>query len=266
MSIEAKKVITPGRVMCFFGMLVLIVASVMSYNHTPAHLSIIPKPESTIFAINTLSAFLAFMLVIFPENWMAACLLMFLQSITTTLTGYDTLGTFLYAGFVILLFVNGFFKSMLKTKITVLILIWILVLSGYGYYALNNTDFGSRGIYRLALEISVSIFFFGFYYYVYKKLEALLVTLVPAKPVQISNLNLPVPGSDLHLADFNLSERQIKLVLEYLSSEKSYSELGEQFFISTSTVKKDMTEVFNKFGVSNIKDLHILLLQYIVKA
>ena len=59
---------------------------------------------------------------------------------------------------------------------------------------------------------------------------------------------------------------RINLVLEYIDSKKSYSELSRQFNISLSTVKKDMTEIFEKFDVQNIRDLHILLIQYFVKA
>lgn len=241
----------------------------MSYNHTPTHLTVIPKPEYTIFFINAISAILALLLCIFPKNWQAMVSLLLFQSISTTITGYDTLGTFLYSGCIILCFCNGFFKKSLKIKILGFILIWALVLAGYGFYAIHNQDpefNGIRGVYRLLLEIAVSIFFFGFYFYIYKKLEVLLVTLVPAKTVINTNEKLPAAGSTIYLSEFNLTERQAKLVLEYLATQKNYEALSEQFFISKSTVKKDMTEVFEKFSVTNLKELHILLLQYIVKA
>lgn len=255
--------------MCFFATLVLAIASVMSFNHKPVHMTVIPNPQYTIFGINSLSALFALILVIFPTSWKTMASLLLFQSISTTLTGYDTLGTFLYSGCIILCFCNGFFKTRLKLKILIFIIIWMLVLAGYGFYALNNDNpefIGIRGLYRLILEIAISIFFFGFYFYIYKKLEVLLVTLVPAKNVMNTNEKLPKPGSTLYLSDFNLTERQTKLVLEYLNTQKNYEALSEQFYISKSTVKKDMTEVFEKFSVTNLKELHILLLQYIVKA
>lgn len=252
--------------MCLFAFFVLCVASAMSFQHHPAHFSVVPKPEYTIFAINSLSAAFCLFLIIKPDNWKTQCSLLFIQSVFTTLTGYDTLGTFLYAAFIILLFVNGFFKRHLKEKISILCLIWAAVCIGYGLYAINNEEFGGRGIYRFMLQVAVSVFFFGFYYFIYKKIEILLVTLVPAKALPNNGIKLPALGTELHLSDYNLTERQIKLVLEYLNTQKNYEALGEQFFISKSTVKKDMTEVFDKFGVTNLKELHILLLQFIVEA
>ena len=267
MSTHTKNALfLPARVMCFLGMIVLTIASIMSYKHVPSVATIIPKPEYTVFAVNAASALLALLLVIFPNNWQPQVIILFIQAISTTCTGYDTLGTFLYAAFTILCFINGFFKTHAKEKIIILILIWCLALAGDAFYVLNTFPHDKRAYFRMVLEIAISIFFFGFYFYVYKKLESLLVTLVPAKPNKNPNLNLPKQGTNLYLSQYGLTERQINIVLEYLESQKSYEALGEQFFISKSTVKKDMSEIFEKFDVKNIKELHILLLQYIVKA
>ena len=266
MSSKSKNIFTLARVMCLFAFIVLCVASAMSFLHHPKSFSVIPKPEYTIFIVNFISAISCLFLVFKPENWKAQCLILFIQSVSTTLTGYNTLGTFLYSALIILLFVNGFFKTQLKEKFISLCIIWAAVCFGYGIYAMNNDAFGKRGIYMFLLEISLSIFFFGFYYYVYKKIETLLVTLVPVKPLPNNGIKLPALGTELHLSDYSLTERQVKLVLEYLATQKNYEALGEQFYISKSTVKKDMTVIFEKFGVTNLKELHILLLQFIVKA
>lgn len=114
------------------------------------------------------------------------------------------------------------------------------------------------------ISVATSLFFFAFYFYVYKKLETLLIPLTTAIP-QNPNIKLPPKGTSLHLSNYGLTERQIDLVMEYISSQKSYSQLANQFRVSTSTVKKDMSEVFEKFQVQNLKELHILLLQYFVK-
>lgn len=256
----------PMRIFCFLGMIVLITASVMSFNYKPTKISIFSKPEYTVFAINSISAFLAFLLVLFPDNYKAQVFILAIQSVSTTCTGFDTLGIFLYSAAIIILFVNGFFKVHLKEKISVVIFLWMLILTGYSFFVLKNYNFSKRSLCRIALEFSVSFFFFGFYFYIYKKLESLLTTLVPVKTVSNSKLTFPKIGSTLHLSDYGLTDRQIKLVLTYLTTQKNYEALSEQFFISKSTVKKDMSNVFYKFDVSNLKELHILLLQYIVKA
>ncbi len=248
--------------MCFFAFLVLLCAAVMSYNHPRINRTVLPKQDYSVFIINAVSALIALALTFKPSVWQAQVSLLFIQSVTTTLTGYSTLGTFLYSAFIILCFANGFFKTKVKLKIVCIFAAWIAVLAGYSYYALQ---WGSRGIMYIFISIATSLFFFAFYFYVYKKLETLLIPLVPAK-VQKSNIKLPQPGTSLHLSEYGLTERQVNLVLEYIDSKKSYSELSRQFNISLSTVKKDMTEIFEKFDVQNIRDLHILLIQYFVKA
>lgn len=247
--------------MCLFAFLVLLCASVMSYKHSRPHNTVIPKQEFSIFFINCCSALLAFALVLKPTYWKGQFLLVFVQAVCTTLTGYCALGTFLYAAFVIIGLINGFFKTKSHLKIGIILLIWLFVLVGYGYYAVQ---FGTRGVMYIFISLATSLFFFGFYFYVYKKLESLLIPLVPAK-VRRPNTNMPPIGTELYLSDYGLSERQIKLVLSYLTSLKSYEQLASEFLISTSTVKKDMIEVFEKFNVKNIKELHILLIQYFVK-
>ena len=251
--------------MCFFGAVVLTIASVMSFNHAPSTVPVIPKPEFSIFIINATCALFAFLLVLFPTNWKLQAAILLIQSISTPLTGYEVLGTFLYAAFIILCFVNGFFKTHFYKKNIAFSLIWIFVLIGYGFYSFANCECYKRCFYSLTLEIAVSVFFFGFYYYVYKKLESLLVTLVPAKAGKKTNQNLPEAGTTLHLSDFDLTERQIKMIMEYLATQKSYPEMSRQFNTSVSTIKKDMRIIFECFNVSNLKELHILLLQYIVK-
>lgn len=250
--------------MCFLASFALIMAAAASFNHEPSSYVIFPNPKISVFVINSVCALICICLTVFPQNVVLQCSIVFIQAITTTLTNYEMLGTFLYAAFIILCFCNGFFKTKLKEKIVAIIFVWFIVLILYGYEAFQKNH--SRWIFNFLLQFSISVFFFGFYFYVYKKLESLLTTLVPAKPLHKSSIELPATGTVLYLSKYNLTDRQIKLVMEYLESNSNYEALSRMFYISKSTVKKDMTEVFSKFGVSNLKELHILLLQYIVKA
>ena len=261
MNANIKQKFSAARVMCFFAFLVLLCAAVMSYKHPREKTTVIPKQDVTVFCINLVSAATALFLTFKPSVWQAQVSLLFIQAVSTTLTGYNTLGTFLYSAFIILCFANGFFKTRTRLKITCILLAWVAVLVGYGYYAVQ---WGVRGIMYIHISVATSLFFFAFYFYVYKKLETLLIPLTTAIP-QNPNIKLPPKGTPLHLSNYGLTERQIDLVLEYISSQKSYSQLANQFRVSTSTVKKDMSEVFEKFQVQNLKELHILLLQYFVK-
>ena len=88
---------------------------------------------------------------------------------------------------------------------------------------------------------------------------------IPAKNnLEILN-KLTERGSKIKLEEFGLSERQIKFVKDYLKNKSSYKELSEKYFISTSTVKKDMNDVFTKFNVKNINELYLLLIQFEVE-
>lgn len=260
MNANIKQKFSAARVMCFFAFLVLLCAAVMSFKHPREKTTVIPKQDITVFCINALSAATALFLIIKPSIWQAQVSLLFVQAVSTTLTGYNTLGTFLYSAFIILCFANGFFKTRVRLKITCILLAWIAVLVGYGYYALQ---WGMRGIMYIHISVATSLFFFAFYFYVYKKLEILLIPLTTVIPTQ--DIDLPPKGTFLYLSKYKLSERQIDLVLEYIKSQKSYTQMANQFHISTSAIKKDMSAVFEKFHVKNVKELHILLLQYVVK-
>ena len=88
----------------------------------------------------------------------------------------------------------------------------------------------------------------AFYYAVYSKLKHLLSPLLPAQSKE-AIVKLPPQGSLLNLQDCQLSERQIKIVNEYLETNASYSELADKFIVSVSTVKKEMAHILHIFGV-----------------
>ena len=155
----------------------------------------------------------------------------------------------------LLLFANKFFTTNAKKKISIFVVIWILTV-------LSLIPFG---IQRFFLELVISFFFAGFYAYVYKKMEHTLSVFIPAKNNLESLINLPERGSKINLEEFGLSERQINLVKDYLTNKTGYKELGQKYFMSTSTVKKDMNDVFKKFDVKNINELYLLLIQFEVE-
>ena len=243
------------RCLFIFAFLVLLTASIISYYSEPSEYTILPYPSITVPILNTSCALLCFILIFIPENFICEILILTIQSINTTLTGYETLGTFLFTMILVICFINGFFKTHLKIKVGILLSLWLIVILGVIPYGWN----------RFFLEIAITSFFLGFYVYVYYKLKHLLESFVPVKVLPNRILKLPQPGSQLKLSSLGLSERQIKLVEDYLQTGDSYSKLAEKHYISTSTVKKDMTDVFSILGVKNLKEMHILLLQYDIK-
>ena len=76
--------------MCFFAFLVLLCAAVMSFNHPRINRTVLPKQDYSVFIINVVSALIALALTFKPSVWQAQVSLLFIQAVTTTLTGYNT--------------------------------------------------------------------------------------------------------------------------------------------------------------------------------
>lgn len=116
------------------------------------------------------------------------------------------------------------------------------------------------------IELVISAFFAGFYAYVYKKLEVYLSVLIPAKQKHSPVVGLPERGAEMNLAEFGLTDRQIRLVQEYMDNRTTYKSMADKHNMSESAVKKDMSDVFRRFSVDNINELYFLLSQYVLKA
>ena len=243
------------KIMLISAFSVLLTATILSIINDNDIPTVIPFHTTIVPIINGASAFLCLILLFIKENYRLQCLILFIQGICTALTGYEVLGAFLYSAMFLLLFVNNFFTTNAKKKVSILVLIWILTV-------LSLLPFGFQ---RFLLEFVISFFFAGFYAYVYKKLEHILSIFIPVKNDSQIIDKLPERGSKINLEEFGLSERQIKFVKDYLKNKSSYKELSEKYFISTSTVKKDMNDVFTKFNVKNINELYLLLIQFEVE-
>ena len=84
---------------------------------------------------------------------------------------------------------------------------------------------------------------------------------------RLQELNATPPDINLDIDDLNdklntpLSEREFE-VLKLSLDGKTNSEIGEELFISTSTVKFHLRNTYGKLGVNNRKEA----LDYVVKA
>lgn len=242
----------PSKLFNFFGFIVLLVASILSFILDPCPITIIPFPKVTIPILNSLCALFCLYLLLFkPTFYIGQCIVLIVQSVATTLTGYEILGTFLFFAAALILFCEGFFKTNLKEKIYIIVSFWFIT-------TLGIIPFGWD---RFILALAVFLFFCGFYIFLYSKLKDLLSTLLPQNIVT-SSVDLPPKGSHLKLSEFSLNERQINILKNYMETKDSYSKLAYNICVSVSTVKREMADVLKIFGVRNINDLYILFLQY----
>ena len=239
------------RFFLIFSFIILMIATILSFILPAETRSVIPYPKITIPFINSVCTILCF-LTIFKMNWhLLQYAILLIESICTILTGYELLGFFLYSALLIKLFVNGFFIKHLYSKITFLLIIWLISVLGLIPF----------GFERVILSYASIFFFCTFYFHIYKKMEDDLKRYIPPVPVE-SKVNLPSHGEKIYLSDYNLSKRQIKILQEYLKFGKSYKTMADEFFVSESIIKTEMSRIQRKFGVKNREDLRVLLLQY----
>ncbi len=239
------------RIFLIFSFIILLTASIISFILPAETRSIIPYPQIAIPLINSICALLCF-ITIFKISWhKLQYTILFVESLCTILTGYEILGIFLFSALLIKLFVNRFFVKHVYSKMMCLLIIWIISILGLIPF----------GMERVFLSYATICFFCTFYYHIYKKMEDDLKKYIPPVAIE-SKIKLPQHGEKIYLSDYNFSERQIKILEEYLKYGSSYKTISDKFFVSISTVKTEMSKIQKKFGVKNREDLRVLLLQY----
>jgi hypothetical protein len=252
--IKVYTVFSNRRTMEILGFSVLAAATVLSIIFPVDPRTLIPFPRITVPLINGICTMLCIPLIINPGYSSLEITVLFVQSISTVMTGNEILGAFLYSAMVIILFCGGMFKKHGRVKILILILSWNCILPGVIPY----------GPARVITAYTVSFFMTVFYACTYEKLKVMLVQLLPPQH-KSDAISFPAPGRELYLSKYGLSDRQIKFTLEYLKGGINYRSLSTKYYVSVSTVKKDMAAIFRVFGVSDREELHIFLLQYIVR-
>ena len=137
----------------------------------------------------------------------------------------------------------------------------------FDFHLINILLMYTHGWPQTIVALATSVFAFFFFMWIYKILKSKLSYLLPSSVTNNEVLQSVKPGSEVSLKDYNLTDRQIDLILDYLHNNRSYNELSDKYNISVSTVKKDFADVFKVFNVRNLEELHILFLQYhIVKS
>ena len=246
---------TEERVLDLGGFIILAVAAVISFIVEAESRTVIPKPEIVIPVVNTVCAVLAFVQFIFPKKHLLSYTVMLIQSISTILTGYETLGVFLFTALVILMFCNKDLRTHFYAKFIPLTAVLLISLFGVLPF----------GLFRFVLAFAESVFFLAFYFCIYKKLEDMLSSIAPVLNSVKPKITLPEKDGILHLSTLGLDERQQNFIFDNLTTDASYADLSEKYFVSISTVKKEMSAAFHIIGVKNLEEMRMLLLQYRVK-
>ena len=240
------KKFTAARIMYLSGALVLFIATIMNLLTRYKFISVIPYTKYVEAVLNFSCVILCLVLLIKP-------VLNRLQYSVTTLIGFAGIGTMLLTFLGLSLFVNGFFTSRVKIKLTCFGIWWGLVIIGV------YLGFGFR---PAIFVVALTLFYIEMFATVYEKLNTKLSYLLPKKEVSSKSNELPPYGSVISLSKFGLTDRQKKFLLLVMNDNLTYDKIANDNYVSLSIVKMEMAQVCKLLGVKNKEDLKILLLQY----
>ena len=231
--------------------IILSLAFVLSLILEADSLTWIPFAKVSVPVANGLCALACIPLMFKPGIYRLECGILLVQSFFTCWTGYETLGVFLYSAMIITLFSNGFFQKYMHRRLVLLIVGWIVCLFGVIPY----------GLARCLLVYATFLFMLAFNYAFYLKFKETFSPLVQIQSVD-ALIKLPEAGETINIAECGFTERQLQILEAFLNENATYKELSDRFYISVSTVKKEMAYILHQFGISTSEELRKVFALY----
>lgn len=250
MNIDKKKLYE--RLMILFGATVSFVGFIISVTIEDFSKSFLPYFNVIVPIVNVISTVACLFLFIFPKFRIMQSLVVFWQGMVMVLNNLLFLGIFLYFLGIMLLFCNGYLRKRASLKLTYCL----------GILFLSFTPIFFTSIHKYFMAVFFLLFVTFSFIYVYWKIRQNLFELFPFLANKITDKKMPEPGSKLNLQDFDLTDRQIKILKAYINGSNNYKDIGEMFYLSESLVKKEMVNICKCFGVQSIEVLLFLLQQY----
>ena len=240
------------RLMILFATIVQFIGFIISITIEDFSKSFLPYFNIIVPIVNILGAAICLFLFFFPKFRILQSIVLIVQGIVMTLNNIIFLGIFLYYFGIVLLYCNGFLKNKKALKLTCCIVPLFLFFIPIAF----------KNVHKFSMAVAFSFFICFSYFYIYIKTKQNLFELFPFLANKISDKVLPECGESINLIEYGLSDRQIKILKEYINGAESYKEISEIFCISESTVKQEMSAICKCFGVKNIEVLLLLLQQY----
>jgi len=239
------------RWMIIFGDIFLALSLFVAIRYPAYYEDICPYAKYVVIAVHSFS-FISCFLIIFKLDWNYLLLfVLVIESTMAILTNNPMIALILFISFIVLAYCFGFFKEKIKQKCIGLIIYWFLIL--------NFLLIIDKRSYFLSL--GASLYFLFFFQYIFHVLETKFSTYLNADAKL--NYSLPQPGSELHLSDLDISDRE-KQIIKALRQDKGYQQISEEIYYSVSTVKKDVSHICDYFMVREVNELKRLLFQYII--
>lgn len=259
MKVNFKK-LEPIQYLALGGFVFLLIASYCSlfFQEEWSGLTTVPYYQIVIPAINIISTILCVFMFLFPKNLIIIYTALSLECLLSTLTGYESLGVYLFSLMIILIYLNtGFAGKKLKAIVVLMYLIFTITLLGSFVY----------GKERFWMALGCTYFFASAFYCIILTYKKKLKTLIPAIQQELfisKEVHLPKAGEVMHLKDYDISDRQKMILYEVMTNNKTYGEIAIKHNLSTSLVKKDMTGILKYFGCKNANSLKIVLSQFVL--
>lgn len=245
--------INTERVVSIVGCMFLLCAGICSLfigGHPKSIIEYIAPTKVVIPTVHFICCLFSFF-TIFKPNYYYLTFILIVESNLTILTEYETLGIFFFYASLSLIII----KDMWERKRTVLIVVLTIIhfLALIGSYPF--------GILQTIISVASSIFVFAFCLWILTLLRAQFSCYLPKNITENEVMQNKKHGAVISLSEYNLTERQKKFLLANLQN-KSYKEISSEYYVSISLVKKEFSEIFRVFAVTNLNELRILLRQY----
>ena len=251
--INSERVVS---ISAFFFLVVAVILGIVQNGFKDSILELIPHSENVILTnyiipiVHSISCIWCFYQIFRPSIF-GECGIMFIESALTILTGTEQLGIFLFYGAVCLFRIATIDHPRSKK-------LFIFTVFSHFIFLLTTLTHSWQ---RYLMCTASSVFYLAFFLWMSHLLKLRFSYFLP-HVVQSSKVIKEAPGEVLHLRDYGLTERQIKITQDYIHNKISYKELAEKYITSLSSIKKDFSIIFQKFGVSSIQEMNVLLIQY----
>lgn len=254
------KNLQPIQYLTFGGLIFLIISSFCSiaFQDEWSNLTILPYHHIVIPVVHILSSIICFCVFLFPKKRIFLYIILWLQIILAALTGFETIGVFLFTIFIVLFYFSDSLPAKRKKPIIILLyLLFTILLSSSIVYgkerfpmAVGSTYFFASAIYCIILTYK-------------NKLKAIL-PLIQQELYISKDITLPKPGDVMRLKEYDISDRQKLILYEVMTNNKTYGEIAIKNNLSLSLVKKDMTSILQYFGCKNASSLKLVLGQFVL--
>jgi DNA-binding CsgD family transcriptional regulator len=205
----------------------------------------------TSLVINILTTFISAFLIIHPAAWPLFTVVHVLQGLKICFWGSGVIGLLIYAAGWMIAFLAGFFEKKMKTKFTIIAAVFLLMVS-------KQLQLGLRPFFTNMAHILILAIIFSVMYFLLQEHTAWNILSFGATSPESDSAKPLLP-----LSNDSFSPREL-VGIYAIENKLPYKWIANQVHLSESAVKKEMPQLFAKFGVETQSDLRNLLIQHTV--